>query len=597
MLEMQVFAPDLTEPIDLNPLQKPRKREQAEYDGVFEGIAQRLEADYPEVADYIESYWPDQQEETILNVDSRELTKAGIDTLFLDVEGTLTHYDGWLIPKEVQDWVTEARQNGIKNIVLITNKKIKTSADGRPDTTDLVQVQGWATQIGANLVLTDACKPSTESLQKAAQELDLHESQVAFIGDTSDDMLAANLFGAHSVYLQNPYIFGDYDHPGRRYAGRIRDYLLYSYLATRALRGGRQYRTADEAEEMLNRLALAGREDAPLETAPPAETAYNRTPKNGEDTTFTDYVKNQAQIVGFGRPEIHLTQVNQLRTPPPLSAPLNEKMDGIVDALIPDVAVKIAADITQRYDEIATKHGRTIADLITLSGIPLAEFIAKKIRNDQRGLAAAGQMLNLIRDFLDGHVIRHDPEDETPLRNKIGKQLDRWVDKYVAFRAGKAMVEMAWKGSINQNLHVVREVARIPQVWIGEILGMDTRSDTLSKHKLFHESAANLVNTFAGSKHPLIAGAAQTEVSVIMWTSLFNSWQVWRHRKASAMKAEIVKYRLTEDTEYFQSPETTIDVLEKEYEDFMAQSDWELFVEGVRLLPQHKAARWLLQHA
>ncbi len=589
MLEMQVLAPEFIEPIDLNPLQKPRKREQAEYDSVFEGIAQRLETDYPEVADYIESYWPDQQENSILSVDTKELIKAGIDTLFLDVEGSLTHYDGWIIPDDVLNWIATARENGIQNIVLITNKRIKTSADGRPDETDLVQVQGWATQVGADIVLTDAHKPSTESLQKAAQELDLHESQIAFVGDTSDDMLAANLFGAHSIYLRDPYAFGDYDHPARRYAGRLRDDLIYAYLESRPLRGGRQYRTAEEAREILE-----GMIDKEPVTSP-TETAFNRVSKEGENTAFTEYVKNQAQIVGFGRPDIQLTKENQLRTPPPLSAPLKENLDRVIDTLIPDVAEKMLDTMIQRYDALAKSHGRSIADVITLSGIPLAGIIAKKIRSEQYGQATVAQMANLVRDFLDGHVIRHDPEDETPLRNKIGKQLDRWVDKYVAFRAGKALVEMACKGSLNQNLQAARELARIPQVWIGEILGMDTRSDTLSKHKLLHESAANLITTLAGGKLPLISGAAQTEVTIIMWGSLFNSWQVWRHRKASAMKANIMKYRLTDETEFFEMPETAISVLEEEYEDFMAKSDWDLLVEGVNLLPQHKAARWLLR--
>ena len=61
------------------------------------------------------------------------------------------------------------------------------------------------------------------------------------------------------------------------------------------------------------------------------------------------------------------------------------------------------------------------------------------------------------------------------------------------------------------------------------------------------------------------------------------------------MKANIMKYRLTDETEFFEMPETAISVLEEEYEDFMAKSDWDLFVEGVNLLPQHKAARWLLR--
>lgn len=149
---------------------------------------------------FLERRRPTEVKQSITEIDPNKYQKLGVNTLFLDAEGTFIENDGWKIDQEVIDKIGRFREAGFENVVIVTNKKPK-------DERTFVKMNYWAHQLGADIVFTPETKrerkPHPDLLLKAAAHLGVTPDQVLMVGDKlTADIQAANAAGMYSVFVK-----------------------------------------------------------------------------------------------------------------------------------------------------------------------------------------------------------------------------------------------------------------------------------------------------------------------------------------------------------------------------------------------------------
>lgn len=165
--------------------------------------------------EFLEKRRPSDSASSIKEIDVNKYKQLGVNTLFLDVEGTIVEHNGWKIDQEVVDKVSEFRQAGFNKVVIITNKKPN-------DEFTFVKINSWAQQIGADLVFTPESKqertPHPDILLKAAVALGIEPKQALMVGDkVTGGIMAANAAGMYSVLVERR---GEKDTLGNKYVRR-----------------------------------------------------------------------------------------------------------------------------------------------------------------------------------------------------------------------------------------------------------------------------------------------------------------------------------------------------------------------------------------
>ena len=143
----------------------------------------------------IERYRPNEVQHNLVSVDLEGHILEGRTTLVLDAESTFVEFDGWNVDEAIIEKLRQAREQGMERIVITTNKRPKSEDD-------LWQLQWWAEQIGADLVIVplaaDQRKPSPHMLLQVMEHYDILPDTMLMVGDKlSGDVAAANSAGVH----------------------------------------------------------------------------------------------------------------------------------------------------------------------------------------------------------------------------------------------------------------------------------------------------------------------------------------------------------------------------------------------------------------
>ena len=116
------------------------------------------------------------------------LQKENIKGLLLDVDNTLTLHNSPELSQEVDKWLKDMKNNGIKMIIISNNNKER--------------VEAFAAALELEF-LPDAKKPLTSGVNHCVQILGLPKNEVALVGDQIfTDILAGNRGGIRTVLLE-----------------------------------------------------------------------------------------------------------------------------------------------------------------------------------------------------------------------------------------------------------------------------------------------------------------------------------------------------------------------------------------------------------
>jgi len=463
------------------------------------------------VANYLEAYRPDEIVDRISDINVEKLVKMGINTLVVDAESTITVFDGFEVPDDIANWFKEARELGIDNIFISTNKRPKS-------TDDIVQIEYWLHQIGADLAYVpldkSQRKPVPYMLQSIMQEHNLEKTQIAAFGDkVSSDILAANFAGAYSGLVGR---LGDEDHPGDRALRRPyeKGLLAMQHVLKGSYFGGLKPK---ELEEIDN---VEETEDFELEI----------------DFEIPAHIIESGKIVGITRPAIELDDEHKALLPPPRFQTLND-----IKALATENPLWL------RYMDYLEENGEDHGEFLTkirpyIGALALAAQI-KGYRKTAVGL----YLLTHVTDGLDGLAIRKSDADLKSDRRTKGANDDRQADQIVSLEIGAGHVITGDKPKWLFGLQNARSFIRNKQVkWGTEDKGYNTKADQYSKAANEVLGVADILLTAAPNSKT--AKVAQGIATLMRYDSMRYSQQVvWPYRQLRAERAEEANRVLEQD--------------------------------------------------
>ncbi len=325
----------------------------------------------------------------------------GVNTLLLDAEGTIVEYGGWDVDPVVIDKIKTLRENGLENVAIVTNAKIKDDKDD----TSFLKLAWWADQIGADIVFTpqdsSERKPSPKMLLKALAHFGIKPDQALVIGDKlSSDIRAANFAGIASVYLEE--YFGELDHWGDAVGRRPAEDIFATTLPY----------IFDEPWQPLFQPATEAlvevleRGDTRLTIAP---VELLSDPKVSDETLeLTD------KIAGIGRGRRVILP--------------DEVVDKIPDPWHASVTgpIKKFTTLPDWVDNYLKDHGNGIADILTKSRYPLGVWIAGLVVSEKYKAAHMLHTAAMLTDLFDGKLARKGKDGGT----EEGGKLDNEADKF-----------------------------------------------------------------------------------------------------------------------------------------------------------------------
>ncbi len=115
------------------------------------------------------------------------LNNKGIKALILDVDNTLTGHGSQKLPQEIEVWLKEMQDAGIKMMIVSNNFKKR--------------VQPFANAINLQYCAF-SCKPSPLGLMRAVKKMNVHKNETALVGDQIfTDILGANFYNMKSLLV------------------------------------------------------------------------------------------------------------------------------------------------------------------------------------------------------------------------------------------------------------------------------------------------------------------------------------------------------------------------------------------------------------
>lgn len=132
-------------------------------------------------------FLPDQHVKSIFEIDPIQLKRKGIKGIITDLDNTLVPWDVRDASPEVTDWFKEMDKHEIKVIIISNNNEKRVSIFSDPIKIPYV---------------SSARKPLRRAFNKAAQQLELQNKQIAVIGDQLlTDVLGGNLGGFYTILV------------------------------------------------------------------------------------------------------------------------------------------------------------------------------------------------------------------------------------------------------------------------------------------------------------------------------------------------------------------------------------------------------------
>lgn len=124
----------------------------------------------------------------ITDISVEYLKSKEIDSLILDVDNTLTTHDNPVPLENLDKWIANMRNNGIKMIILSNNH--------------CERVKPFADLIGIDFVY-DGKKPLKSGFKRAINKMKATKQNTAVIGDQIfTDIIGANYFGIKGILLE-----------------------------------------------------------------------------------------------------------------------------------------------------------------------------------------------------------------------------------------------------------------------------------------------------------------------------------------------------------------------------------------------------------
>ncbi len=130
----------------------------------------------------------------VTDIKLADLELLSVDTLFLDVDNTLSTHHGFELADGLLDWLSEMKTAGIK-LILVSNSKIS-------------RVEPFAESINLPFVSL-SLKPLPKGFLAAKKQLGVNKKSVCVVGDQLfTDVLGAKLYGV-KVILLKPILLED----------------------------------------------------------------------------------------------------------------------------------------------------------------------------------------------------------------------------------------------------------------------------------------------------------------------------------------------------------------------------------------------------
>lgn len=131
---------------------------------------------------------PNLYKKRVTDISVYDLRKLGVDTLFLDVDNTLSTHHGKEYVEGLNDWLEMMQSAGI-NLILTSNSK-------------QARVEPFAKGLDLDFVAL-SLKPLSRGFNIACRRLDVKKKQIAVVGDQLfTDVLGAKLYGVKVILLQ-----------------------------------------------------------------------------------------------------------------------------------------------------------------------------------------------------------------------------------------------------------------------------------------------------------------------------------------------------------------------------------------------------------
>jgi predicted HAD superfamily phosphohydrolase YqeG len=418
-------------------------------------------------------------------------------------------YDGWKVDDEFIEWFASLRSRGVERIIITTNKAAK-------DEADVVQLQAWAEQVGADALISpmnaSQRKPSPYMLLAAMQHFEIGPETMVSVGDKlHGDVLAANLAKVHSVYVTEPH--GASDHPGDKFIKR------------------------PFIEKPIHKLVRGKSPQVKFEDKPEGEIEpVNIVKQNPKAITIDSYIMEKGLVIGYATEPIHLRPEYLAKLPPPQL----ERFRALAETIIKAAS---SSTLLTAYKEYLREHGEDHAEFLTdlrKQTAPIPGALAALGMNK----AAAGLYTGEhITDGLDGFAIRMSGADLTTERRKKGAVEDREADQQLTNYSGWGVVLGGYKDPINQQLQSLRVPLRNRQVAKAAAEGFDIRSDRYSKVANEFLGVADFLSLLTG-KNPATF-TLQSLATYMKYDSMMNSEKrIWPYRKARLQAAKEVLAQL-----------------------------------------------------
>ncbi len=130
----------------------------------------------------------------ITDIKPGELKMLGVNTLFLDVDNTLSTHHGFELASGLLEWIDEMKKEGI-NLILVSNSKRS-------------RVEPFANSINLPFVSL-SLKPLAKGFNEAKKRLGEKKKNICVVGDQLfTDVLGAKLYGV-KVILLKPILLED----------------------------------------------------------------------------------------------------------------------------------------------------------------------------------------------------------------------------------------------------------------------------------------------------------------------------------------------------------------------------------------------------
>lgn len=146
--------------------------------------------DRSKVSPFLRRFCPDYMVKRIHDIDPNELLLLGISGVLIDLDNTLLPWKSLDVPKETVDWISQAKEIGLK-LCLVSN------------TRNLDRLRDMAEALDIPAVAPTKMKPSRSGFRRALEILEIEAAEAVMIGDQMfTDVWGGNRAGIRTIWVE-----------------------------------------------------------------------------------------------------------------------------------------------------------------------------------------------------------------------------------------------------------------------------------------------------------------------------------------------------------------------------------------------------------